>query len=218
MKASLASVAFSLAASTAFAQSPAQTQFEAGQYEQALATLGPELANPAADPWNHFSPSRRTCVWSGAADAAPSVAALTASEHRTGGSWASRSRRSTTGTSAGAIERAERAVEVNPNHFAAQYELGLAKARAEDWAGAARAFERSVELNPNFAYAAYYTALSYSKVNRADKTAEYIRAVHADGAERPGAAGRDVDHAHAPRPVTSVPTTVRRGGSPKERR
>jgi tetratricopeptide (TPR) repeat protein len=188
MKASLA-LAFSLAASTAFAQSPAQTQFEAGQYEQALATLGPELANPAADPWNHFLAVQAYVRMERPADAAPSVAALTGSEHPDWRLVGESIQALNDGNVGGAIERAERAVEVNPNHFAAQYELGLAKARAEDWAGAARAFERSVELNPNFAYAAYYTALSYSKVNRADKTAEYFERfmrMAPSAPERPG--------------------------------
>jgi tetratricopeptide (TPR) repeat protein len=164
-------------------------QYEAGQFDQVVATLGPEIANPAADPWSHFLAIQAYLRLEQPAAAAPSVGALTASEHPDWRLVGESIQALNDGNVGGAIERAERAVEVNPNHFAANYQLGLAKARAEDWAGAARAFERAVELNPTFAYAAYYAALSYSKINRADKTAEYFERfmrMAPSAPERPG--------------------------------
>ena len=189
MKASLAVIALSLAGSSAFAQSTAQAQFEAGQFEQAVATLAPTIANPAADPWSHFLAIQAYLRLDQPAAAAPSVAALTASEHPDWRLVGESIQAFTTGNVGGAIERAQRAVDVNANHFAAHYQLGLSKARAEDWAGAAQAFERALELNPTFAYAAYYAGLSYSKVNRADKTAEYFERflrMASSAPERPG--------------------------------
>ena len=55
--------------------------------------------------------------------------------------------------------------------FHAQYQLGLVKAKKEDWTGAAEAFERAATLDPVFAYAHYYAGLSYSKIQRPDRVA-----------------------------------------------
>jgi tetratricopeptide (TPR) repeat protein len=189
MKTSLMVMTLAVAGSAAFAQSPAQTQFEAGQFGQVVATLGPQLANPATDPWNHFLAIQAYIRLEQPSAAAPSVAALTASEHPEWRLVGESIQALSEGNVGGAIDRAERATQVNANHFAAHYQLGLAKARAEDWAGAAGAFERALELNPTFAYAAYYAALSYSKVNRADKTAEYFERfmrMAPSAPERPG--------------------------------
>jgi tetratricopeptide (TPR) repeat protein len=49
-----------------------------------------------------------------------------------------------------------------------QYELGLASARAGDFAGAAQAFDRSIAADPTFAYAYYYAGLAYDRLRRAD--------------------------------------------------
>jgi tetratricopeptide (TPR) repeat protein len=58
--------------------------------------------------------------------------------------------------------------------FAAFYQLGLVKARREDWGGAAEAFERAMQLNPSFAYAHYYAGLAYSRMRRSDRTVAHF--------------------------------------------
>jgi tetratricopeptide (TPR) repeat protein len=73
-----------------------------------------------------------------------------------------------------ALDAANRAVAEAPDRFFAQYQLGLAKARFEDWAGCAEAFGRAAEIDPEFAYAHYYAGLSYSRIRRADKTSEHF--------------------------------------------
>lgn len=78
------------------------------------------------------------------------------------------------GDSQRALEAASKAVSESSDHFFAHYQLGLAKARSEDWAGCAEAFGRAAELDPSFAYAHYYAGLSYSRIKRADKTSEHF--------------------------------------------
>jgi tetratricopeptide (TPR) repeat protein len=175
MKLRVLTVIVSLAAATAFAQPPAaQAQFESGQFEEALATLGPTIADPAADPWNHFLAVQAALRLDQPDRAAASLAALSGSPQPEWQKVGQSLQALAGGDVAGAIERAEQAVAANGELFAANYQLGLARARAEQWAEAARAFERAIALDPSFAYAAYYAGLSYSKVNRADKTAEYF--------------------------------------------
>jgi len=55
--------------------------------------------------------------------------------------------------------------------FHAYYQLGLVKARREDWAGALEAFERAILLNPPFAYAYYYAGMAASRLQRPDQVA-----------------------------------------------
>ena len=68
------------------------------------------------------------------------------------------------------VTAAPRTVEM----FHAQYQLGLVKAKKEDWTGAADAFERATQLDPAFAYAHYYAGLSYSKIQRPDRVAMHF--------------------------------------------
>jgi tetratricopeptide (TPR) repeat protein len=170
----LASVVW-LTAAAAFAQhSEAQTQFEAGQFEQALASLGPAIADPAADPASHFLAVQAALRLEQPERA---EASLTALAGHAAAEWqlvAQSVQALRAGDMACAVGCAERAAAANPNLFAAHYQHGLALARAEQWADAAAAFERALALDPSFAYAAYYAGLAYSRVNRADKTAEYF--------------------------------------------
>lgn len=175
MKMRALTVVVSLAASIASAQPPqAQAQFEAGQFEEALATLAPAIADPASDPWNHFLAAQAALRLGQPDKAAASLAALVANPQPAWQKVGQSLQALAGGDAASAIDRAEHAVAANADLFAAHYQLGLARARAEQWAEAARAFERAIALDPSFAYAAYYAGLAYSHVNRADKTAEYF--------------------------------------------
>jgi tetratricopeptide (TPR) repeat protein len=73
-----------------------------------------------------------------------------------------------------AIELATQAVAQGPDNFHAQYQLGQAKAKVEDWAACAEAFHQAATIDPTFAYAHYYAGLSYSRIKRADRTSEHF--------------------------------------------
>ena len=75
-----------------------------------------------------------------------------------------------------AIDSARRAVEADGGHPFAQYQLGLAAAKANDWGTAAAAFTRAIELKPDFAYGHYYAALAYQRQRQLPKTAEHFDA------------------------------------------
>jgi superkiller protein 3 len=71
---------------------------------------------------------------------------------------------------------AARAVELAPDSFHTQFQLGLVKTLANDFAGAAAAFERATEIDNQDAYAHYYAGLAYSKLRRPDQMIRHLRA------------------------------------------
>jgi tetratricopeptide (TPR) repeat protein len=75
-----------------------------------------------------------------------------------------------------AVDVARRATEADGTNPFAQYQLGLAAGKANDWGTAVAAFTRAVELKPDFAYAHYYAALSYQRQRQLSKTAEHFDA------------------------------------------
>ena len=75
-----------------------------------------------------------------------------------------------------AIDLARRAIDADGGNSFAQYQLGLAAAKANDWGTAAPAFTKAIELKPDFAYAHYYAALSYQRQRQLPKTAEHFDA------------------------------------------
>ena len=75
-----------------------------------------------------------------------------------------------------AIDLARRAVEADGGNPFAQYQLGLAAAKAGDWGAAVAGFTRAIELKPDFAYAHYYAALAYQRQRQLPKTAEHFDA------------------------------------------
>lgn len=60
------------------------------------------------------------------------------------------------GDPGGAVAAAERAAQLAPDLFHAQYQLGLAYASADNPQAASRAFDAAIRLNPSFAYAHYH--------------------------------------------------------------
>jgi tetratricopeptide (TPR) repeat protein len=75
-----------------------------------------------------------------------------------------------------ALDAANRAVAISPDHFQAQYQLGLVKLQNEDFGGAADAFDRATRLDGNDAYAHYYAGVAFNKIRRLDKMTEHFRA------------------------------------------
>lgn len=75
-----------------------------------------------------------------------------------------------------AIDLARRAIDADGGNPFAQYQLGLAAAKANDWGTAVSGFTRAIELKPDFAYAHYYAALAYQRQRQLTKTAEHFDA------------------------------------------
>ena len=75
-----------------------------------------------------------------------------------------------------AVELARKATEADGNNAFAQYQLGLAASRANDWGAAEGAFARTIQLKPDFAYAHYYKALVHQRLRQLPKSAEHFEA------------------------------------------
>ncbi len=73
-----------------------------------------------------------------------------------------------------AIIAADSAATLGPDRFEAHYQLGYARAVANDWAGSATAMSQAIALNPTFAYAHYNAGQAYARINQADLTAEHF--------------------------------------------
>lgn len=189
MKALTMALAAALVATAAFAQEPQpQVLFEAGQYDRTLTALRPELEG-ATDPWNHYLAVQAYMRLSQVDRASADLQALVASEDPAWKLVGESLQALNAGDAARAVDLGNQAVAANPELFAAHYQLGLSRARAEDWAGAATAFEQAGALNPSFAYSFYYSGLAYSRVKRADKTAEYFERFLKMAPEAPERAG-----------------------------
>jgi tetratricopeptide (TPR) repeat protein len=166
------------AAAPAAAQSAsAQQLFEGGQNDQALREITAGRARGAAGPAEAFL-AGQILVKMGRNDEARQEFGTLA---RTGApDWVLVGQSSLAlldNDNQRALETATSAVARAPDQFHTQYQLGLARARFEDWAGCAEAFRRATELNPTFAYAHYYAGLSYSRIKRADRTSEHFERV-----------------------------------------
>jgi len=70
-----------------------------------------------------------------------------------------------------ALDLAQQAVNAGSALPDAHFQLGLVKAKMQDWGGAAEAFDRATQLNPSLAYAYYYGGLMHYRANRLDRMA-----------------------------------------------
>jgi tetratricopeptide (TPR) repeat protein len=73
-----------------------------------------------------------------------------------------------------AIEQAVRATELGPDHFYANYQHGLVRMDAQQWALAAPAFERATQVDGNSAYAHYYAGMAYNRLKRLDRMLPHL--------------------------------------------
>lgn len=80
------------------------------------------------------------------------------------------------GNSDAALEHARKAGELGPEHFHAQYQLGLVLSLKDQFAEAAATLEKATQIDGNDAYAHYYAGLAYNKVRRTDKMVVHLRA------------------------------------------
>ncbi len=131
----LALAALVAVATTAGAQQSPQALFEAGHYEEALAALAPELQNRSAGPDSHYLAVLIASRLEQPQRAAESLAALTANPDRTWQLVGGSAQALAQGDLGQAAELATQAMAANAASFAAHYQLGLSRARTEDWAG-----------------------------------------------------------------------------------
>jgi tetratricopeptide (TPR) repeat protein len=164
------------AATTAAAQetAPAQQLFEAGQYDAALREIAAQRARGPADPADAFLAGQILMKTEQNDRARQEFATLARSDSRAWALVGESSLALVDNDNQRARDAAAKAVAEAPDNFHANYQLGLAKARFDDWAGCAEAFRRAAEIDPRFAYAHYYAGLSYSRVKRADRTSEHF--------------------------------------------
>ncbi len=74
-----------------------------------------------------------------------------------------------------ALDLAQQAVAAGDTSWA-EYQLGLAASKQNDFNTAVRAFNRSIELKGDFAYAHYYAALAHQRIRQLSKAAEQFEA------------------------------------------
>ena len=87
-----------------------------------------------------------------------------------------------------ALEAADRAVALGPDHFHAHYQRGLVQMQRDDFAGAAESLERATEIDGSHAYAHYYAGLAQNKARHVDKMARHFKtfvALAPNAPERP---------------------------------
>jgi tetratricopeptide (TPR) repeat protein len=147
-----------------------QRLFQSGSYEQAV-----EAARDG-DPASTFLAAQSLVKLDRTDRAVAELTRLRASDNP---AWRSigESGEALIGGDAGrAVELARRAIEADGGNPFAQYQLGLAAARAGDWSTAVAGFTNAIELKPDFAYAHYYAALAYQRQRQLPKTAEHFDA------------------------------------------
>ena len=66
----------------------------------------------------------------------------------------------------GALASAERAVAMAGHVAEAHYQLGLVRAKRQEWGPAADAFDRAIQVEPTLAYAYYYGGLMHHRAGR----------------------------------------------------
>lgn len=79
----------------------------------------------------------------------------------------------TGGDAQGALNAANRAVELNGDHPFAHYQLGLVASRQGNHERALEAFSRAVQLKPDFAYAHYYAGSASQRLRQMARMSEH---------------------------------------------
>lgn len=176
MKTPVLVAAVLLGAAAAFAQTgpSAQQLFEAGQYEPALRALNERREGGASDSADRYLAAQIHVRLNRPAEAKQELEFLTEDPNTVWRPIGESAQALIDKDMARALERGAEGAAKSPDHFFAQYQLGLVKAERGDWMGAAEAFDRATKLNPSFAYAYYHAGFAYSKVRRTDRMAEHF--------------------------------------------
>jgi tetratricopeptide (TPR) repeat protein len=164
-----------------------QDLYESGRYAEVVSRVN---AAPAAEAgpeavWLAAHSHLRLGQRDEAARGFQTLAATTGSP-----AWQAASQLALAGLAGGAepLDQAMDAAGAFPGDWFVQYELGLARARRNDFAGAAEALDRSIETNPGFAYAYYHAGLAHNRLDRVDLMASRLETflrLAPDAPERP---------------------------------
>ncbi len=176
-----------MAGGAALAQSDTaqiRKQFEAGHYDQVVQAAGqtdaPAAVYTAAEAYQRMNQADRAVELYDQLANAPEDSPW----HAIGLS----ARRLADGNVDGALDAAGQAVAMADSQPEAHYQLGLVRARKEDWAGAAAEFTRASGLDPSYAYAYYRGGMMYYRAKRVDQMAnafETFMKLAPDAPERP---------------------------------
>ena len=170
--------------------SPAQQLFEAGQYDDALKSIGEKREKGEAGLPDTFLAAQVALKKTENDRAKDEFSKLKDSDDPVWKAVGESGMAAIENDRDKAVELGKKAVEAAKSgdqpdqddpakklrNFHAFYQLALAQARKEDWTAAAESFTRATELNPGFAYAHYYAGLSYSRIKRPDQVAKYFEA------------------------------------------
>lgn len=170
-------------------QPPASPQqlFEAGQYDQTLASIAEMRSKGPTGLPDAFLASQAALKLNQNDRAKEEFARLTASDDPI---WRLVGESSIAGVDNDrdrSVELAAKAADEAKNapgspddparklrEFHVLYSLGLARTRREEWPAAAESLARATDLNPTFAYAHYYAGLAYSHVKRPDLVSKHL--------------------------------------------
>jgi tetratricopeptide (TPR) repeat protein len=119
----------------------AQSQQKMGANDQAAQTFGLIAQRPESDPWHFIGLSGRQLLEGNAEAAAAS---------------------------------ARQAVAMAPDLPTAHFQVGLALARLQNWPEAAAAFDAASDRQPANAYAHYYGGMMHYRANRVDRMAVHF--------------------------------------------
>jgi tetratricopeptide (TPR) repeat protein len=168
---------FALAVATflptlALAQDPGEIQrlFEAGRFQQVV-----DSTNPASPPEVLYTTAQRQQKMGANDQAAQTFGRL--AERPESDPWhfiGVSGRQLVEGNAEAAVASARQAVAMAPGFPAANFQLGLALARLQQWPEAAAAFDTASELQPTNAYAHYYGGMMHYRANRVDRMAVHF--------------------------------------------
>ena len=165
------------AAPPAFAQSLSdlRTLYDAGQYQQVIATASSAQASEDEQPRVTYLVAQSHQKLRHPDDARQAYGQLAA--RGDGDPWRDVGRSAVAllaSDGAGGVDAANQAVALGGSLPEAHYQRGLALSVRQDMANAAAAFEKATELDPSWADAHYYAGLAYSRVKRIDLTASHF--------------------------------------------
>ena len=169
MKKLAAAVFMGLVSTLAFAQDPVQVRklFEAGQYQQVVEATTPEAPPPV------LYTAAQSHQKLGANDQAIEMYRRL-SELPEGDPWrfiGQSGQQLLEDQLDAAAESAQAAVNANGDLPEAHFQLGLVRAKRQEWREAAAAFDRAVELDPSLAYGHYYGGLMHYRAKQPDRMA-----------------------------------------------
>ena len=166
----LAALWLSVAPAAADQKAEVQRLFQSGAYEQAA-----EAARDG-DPASTYVAAQAMIKAERSDRAAAEFARLRASGNDSWRLVGESGEALLAGDAGRAVELARNAADADGNNAFAQYQLGLAASRANDWGAAEAAFARALQLKGDFAYAHYYKALVHQRLRQLPRAAEHFDA------------------------------------------